>query len=445
LKKKANSYKDKISENYQNTENYPCFIRKTGFPAGALRRGALGFAAGAWLAAFSLLPYHSPMAGNIFGELFRVLTFGESHGPAMGCVIDGCPAGLAISAGDIAAELRRRRPGQGGASTARNESDTPEILSGIFEGITLGTPIAIVVRNGDHRSADYGNVRDVYRPGHADYTWEAKYGRRDYRGGGRSSGRETLCRVAAGAVAKQFLAGYGIRIRAWTASIAGIDMPGPEAPEFDGDEIERNPLRVPSREGAEQALKTIEAIRACGDSAGGIVSCAARGVPPGLGEPVFDKLDARLAAAMLSLGAAKGIEFGAGFSAARLRGSENNDRPIPPEREPVPSGAANGVPALDFASNKAGGVLGGISSGQELAFSVAFKPAASIAAAQQSVDRAGKARELIISGRHDVCVVPRAVPVVEAMCALVLADCVLLQRAARSVRLPGGVSSPTLF
>ena len=367
------------------------------------------------------------MAGNLFGELFRVVTFGESHGPAMGCVIDGCPAGLALSAADIERELARRRPGQGGASTSRNERDAPEILSGVFEGKTLGTPIAIVARNTDQHSADYENLRDLYRPGHADWTWEAKYGRRDHRGGGRSSGRETLCRVAAGAVAKVFLAACGMRIRAWTSSIAGLDMPGPDAPEFDVDEIERNPLRVPCRDGAEQALAAIEKFRAEGDSAGGTVSCSVLGVPPGLGEPVFDKLDARLAAAMLSLGAAKGVEFGAGFAAARLRGSENNDVPTAAETAPP----AAGVPALGFMTNNAGGVLGGVSSGQELVFRVAFKPAASITKPQQTLDRSGAERELAIRGRHDLSVVPRAVPVVEAMCALVLADFTLLQRAAR--------------
>ena len=333
----------------------------------------------------------------------------------MGCVIDGCPAGLALSIEDISRELRRRRPGQGGASTTRSEADTPEILSGVFEGMTMGTPIAIVVRNGDQHSADYENLRELYRPGHADFTWEAKFGRRDHRGG-RSSGRETLCRVAAGAVAKVFLSRMGISIRAWTAAIAGLDMPVPGSPDFDDEEIERNPLRVPGRAGAEQALAKIENLRAEKDSSGGVVACSVRGVPPGLGEPVFNKLDARLAQAMLSLGAAKGVEFGAGFGAARMRGSAHNDFP-----------GADG----NFVTNNAGGVLGGISSGQEIRFNVAFKPTPSIGKAQPARERSGGVRELVISGRHDVCVVPRAVPVVEAMCALVLADLVLLQRSAR--------------
>jgi chorismate synthase len=353
------------------------------------------------------------VAGNIFGELFKVVSFGESHGPALGCVIDSCPSGLELSIEDIRRELRRRRPTQSGASTNRREEDEPEILSGVFEGKTLGTPIAIIVRNTDCNSADYDNVRDVYRPGHADFCWDAKYGIRDHRGGGRSSGRETLCRVAAGAVAKKLLAAYGIRVTAWTSALAGLDMPKPGDPDFDFEEIEKNPLRVPGRTAAEQALTVIEALRAEKDSAGGIVSCLARGVPPGLGEPVFGKLDARLAGAMLSLGAVKGIEFGAGFAAARLKGSENNDTPV-------------------NKSNNAGGILGGISSGQDITFNVAFKPTPSIAQPQKALSKTGgEVVDLVISGRHDVCIPPRAVPVVEAMTALVLADLMLMQRAAR--------------
>jgi len=353
------------------------------------------------------------VAGNIFGEIFKVVTFGESHGPALGCVIDGCPAGVALAVEDIARELRRRRPGQGGASTSRSEADEPEILSGVFEGKTLGSPIAVLVRNADCHSADYDHLRDICRPGHADFGWQSKYGVRDHRGGGRSSGRETLCRVAAGAVAKQFLAAYGIRITAWASAIAGIDMPHPGGDDFNFSEIENNPLRAPGKAAAEKALKAIEALRAEGDSAGGIVSCLVSGVPPGLGEPVFGKLDARLAAAMLSIGAAKGVEFGAGFAAAALKGSQNNDTPV--------SG-----------TNNAGGVLGGISSGQDITFNVAFKPTPSISKPQKALNSAtGEIVDLSISGRHDACIVPRAVPVVEAMAALVLADAILLQRCAR--------------
>jgi chorismate synthase len=347
------------------------------------------------------------MPGNIFGELFRVATFGESHGSALGCVIDGCPAGLELSVDDIRRELARRRPGmENTAGTSRNEADEPEILSGLFEGLTLGSPIAILVRNTNCHSADYDNLRDVYRPGHADFGWQAKYGRRDHRGGGRSSGRETLCRVAAGAVAKKFLSTYGIHIRAWTSAIAGISMPRPGESEFDFDEIEINPLRIPCKgHAAEQAIKAISALRAEGDSAGGMVSCMVHGLTAGLGEPVFDKLDARLAGAMLSIGAVRGIEFGAGFAAAALKGSENNAH--------------------------AEGILGGISSAQDITFKVAFKPTPSIGKPQKALNKDGETVDLTINGRHDVCIVPRAVPVVEAMTALTLADFVLLQRCSK--------------
>jgi chorismate synthase len=353
------------------------------------------------------------MAGNTFGTLFQVTTFGESHGPGAGCVVDGCPAGLFLSVEDIARELRRRRPGGGGASTPRAEADEPEILSGVYEGKTLGTPIAILVRNRDQRSADYGGLKDLYRPGHADRVWEDKFGLRDHRGGGRSSGRETLGRVAAGAAAKVFLGTLGIAVRAWTASAAGIDAPAPDDPGFDLEEAERNPLRVPHRESAEKIQAKLEALREAGDSAGGVVACRVTGLPPGLGEPVFGKLDALLGGAILSIGAVKGVEFGAGFAAARGLGSSLNDRPLP-------DGA--------YASNNAGGMLGGISTGGAVEFRAAFKPVPSISKPQQTVDREGKVRELIIEGRHDLCICPRAAPVVEAMTALVLADLLLLAR-----------------
>jgi len=354
------------------------------------------------------------VSSNTFGNIFRVTTFGESHGPAMGCVVDGCPAGLEISAKDIESELSRRRPSSYYGS--RDEKDTPEILSGVFDGKTLGSPIAIIVRNTNQESRDYDDLKDIYRPGHADFTWEAKYGRRDHRGGGRSSGRETLCRVAAAAIAKKYLISYGITVRAWTSSIAGLKQPDRGEDGFDFDEIERNPLRVPGKKGALDAMAKIEELRSEGDSAGGIISCLVTGVPAGLGEPVFDKLDARLAAAVLSIGACKGVEFGAGFAAAALKGSENNDAPCGDGK---------------FAANNSGGVLGGISSGQEIFFKVAFKPTPSIAKRQKVLDRQGNVRETEIKGRHDVCIVPRAVPVVEAMTALVLADFVLLSRCAK--------------
>lgn len=346
------------------------------------------------------------MPGNSFGTFFKVTTFGESHGEALGCIVDGCPAGLELSVCDIEKELARRRPGS--VHGSRDEKDTPEILSGVFEGKTLGSPIAIIVRNTNQNSRDYDELKDIYRPGHADFTWEAKYGLRDHRGGGRSSGRETLCRVAAGAVANKLLSISGITIRAWSSSIAGIKQPALGENGFSFEEIENNPLRVPSKDGALAAMKKLEELRSTGDSAGGVISCLVTGVPAGLGEPVFDKLDARLASAVLSIGACKGIEFGAGFAAAELTGSENNS-----------------------SNNSGGGILGGISSGQDIFFKAAFKPTPSIGKPQKALDREGNAKEIEIKGRHDVCIVPRAVPVVEAMASLTLADFLLLSRACR--------------
>jgi chorismate synthase len=351
------------------------------------------------------------MAGNIFGRIFRVTTFGESHGSAMGCVVDGCPAGLGLSPEDIRKELERRKANCEGnadilkkaASTSRNEDDLPEILSGVFEGRTLGTPIAILIRNTNQRTEDYAALRDVYRPGHADWTWEAKYGFRDHRGGGRISGRETVSRVAAGAVAKKFLSQSGIVISSKIEFVAGLPA--------DSGEL---PVRI-------------EELSARGDSCGGIVSCSVIGLPPGLGEPVFDKLNARLSSAVLSIGGCKGIEFGEGFNAARLLGSENNDEPVLGLKQPP----AEGVPSLDFLTNRAGGVYGGISSGKDVVFKAAFKAPSSIGQAQKTIDRNGEVKETNIKGRHDICFVPRILPVVEAMTALTLADFLLLQRAAR--------------
>ena len=372
------------------------------------------------------------MSGNSFGEIFRAITFGESHGPAVGCVIDGCPAGLCLEAEDIARDLRRRRPGAGGPATTRIEADEPEILSGIFEGRTLGTPIAVLIRNTGYHSSDYDNLKDLYRPGHADWTWEAKYGFRDYRGGGRSSGRETAGRVAAGAVARVFLAEQGITLRAWTSSVAGIAVPGPVYENIDWEEAERNPLRMPHRESAEKALAKLEELRRQGDSAGCTVSCSVLGLPPGLGEPVFGKLNARIAAAMLSLGAVKGIEFGLGFAASPGGGAALNDRPFPAPAETAwTKNLPPHVPAFVWQTNHAGGTLGGISTGMPLNFTIVFKPISSISGKQQTLDRGGKIRELCITGRHDICAAPRAVPAAEAMAALVLADLLLLQRCAR--------------
>ena len=355
------------------------------------------------------------MGGNSFGTLFVVTTFGESHGPALGCVVDGCPAGLPLSAGDINRELARRRGGSV-VSTSRSEKDEAEILSGVFEGQTLGTPIAALVRNEEACSKDYDNLKDIYRPGHADWPWEAKYGLRDYRGGGRASARETVGRVAAGAIARVFLASKGIEIRAWTYEAAGISAPTEDGNSFDWDEIEGNPLRMPCKAAAEAAMEKIEELKSQGDSAGCAVTCVAKKIPPGLGEPVFDKLDARIASAMLSLGAAKGIEFGAGFAVSRGRGSSLNDAPV-----------MDGV----WKTNNAGGILGGISTGADLRFTVAFKPVPSIMRPQKTINCRGEETELFIQGRHDACVAPRVVPVVEAMCALVLADFFLMQRSAR--------------
>ena len=363
--------------------------------------------------------------GNTFGKNFSVTTFGESHGVALGCVIDGCPAGILLTKEMIQKALNRRRPGVSpdgklnSSVTARTEADEVEILSGVFEDRTTGTPIALEVRNTSQHSKDYGNLDKTFRPGHADYTYDIKYdGNRDYRGGGRSSGRETLARVAAGAVASQLLAQKGIKITAYTIRAAGIS-----AEKRDLSQIEQNALRAPDNEAAGRMNAKIEELRAAGDSAGGIIECIVQGCPAGLGEPVFDKLDADLAKAMLSIGAVKGFEIGDGFAAADSLGSTNNDT----------MHAEGGRPVFD--SNHAGGVLGGLSSGNEIIFRVAVKPVPSIFKPQQTVKRStdfsahGQANyettELQIQGRHDICLCPRIVPVVEAMTALVLADFLL--------------------
>ena len=357
--------------------------------------------------------------GNTFGKSFCVTTFGESHGVALGCVIDGCPAGIELSKEMIQKALNRRRPGispdgkLNASVTARTEADEVEILSGVFNGRTTGTPIALEVRNTSQHSQDYGNLDFTFRPGHADYTYDIKYnGNRDYRGGGRSSGRETLARVAAGAVASQLLSQQGISVTAYTIKAAGIS-----AEKRDFSQIEQNSLRAPDNEAAEKMNARIEELRASGDSAGGIIECVVRGCPAGLGEPVFDKLDAALAQAMLSIGAVKGFEIGDGFAAADAVGSQNNDA----------MHAENGLAVFD--TNHAGGVLGGLSSGAEIIFRVAVKPVPSIFKPQQTVKRTGDAQyettELQIKGRHDVCLCPRIVPVVEAMTSLVLADFLL--------------------
>ncbi|MDR2602542.1 MAG: chorismate synthase [Spirochaetaceae bacterium] len=355
------------------------------------------------------------MSGNVFGKNFTVTTFGESHGAAVGCVIDGCPAGLKICEDDINADLSKRRPGNGDASTTRVEADVCEILSGVFEGVSLGAPIAIVIRNTNAHSADYAPLKDVYRPGHADKCWDEKYGLRDYRGGGRSSARETAGRVAAGAVARRLLAENGTAIKAWVSAVGGVEAPGFGEAGFLMEEIDGNSLRMPSKSAFEKALALVKKVKADGDSIGGVVSCRVTAPPPCLGEPVFRKLDALLASAILSIGAVKGFEIGAGFSSAALTGSQNNDAPL----------------GLDLSANNAGGTLGGISTGLPLEFSAAFKPAPSIKKEQRAFCKDGSIRDISIKGRHDVCVCPRAVPVVEAMTALVLADLLLENRSSR--------------
>ncbi len=352
--------------------------------------------------------------GNTFGSVFRITTWGESHGAAVGVVIDGCPAGLPLSEADVQKELDRRRPGQSSITTPRKESDTVQILSGVFEGVTTGTPISMLVWNEDVDSTKYEPLKDLYRPGHADFTYEAKYGIRDYRGGGRASARETVGRVAAGAVAKKLLATVGIRIVGFTRQVGEI-----RAERVDLDVIEENPVRAPDLEAAKQMIEAIEAARQEGDSLGGIVEVWGLGVPPGLGEPVFDKLDADLGKAMLSIPAVKGVEIGAGFEAARLRGSQSNDE------------FANVGGRILPRTNNAGGILGGISTGADIVVRIAVKPTSSISRPQTTVDRYGRAVPVEVKGRHDPNICPRVVPVAEAMMALVLVDHWLRQRLAR--------------
>jgi chorismate synthase len=348
------------------------------------------------------------MSGNTFGTLFNLSTFGESHGVGLGGMVDGCPPGLPLSEEIIQKELDRRKPGQGGlAATARKESDTVRLLSGVFEGATTGTPIGFVIMNEDQRSRDYSAIMDVYRPGHADLGYSAKFGRRDYRGGGRSSGRETVSRVAGGAIAQEFLRSQGISVSAATVEMGGIAAQGRD---FAG--AQERPFFSADADAVPIWEERVRAVKGAGDTLGGVVEIRATGVPAGLGEPVFDKLDARLAYALMGVGAVKGVEVGAGFAAARLLGSQNND-PMTPE---------------GFLSNNAGGILGGMASGQELIVRVAVKPIPSIAQPQQTVSDTGEARSIIIGGRHDICAIPRIVPVLKAMMLLVLADFMLLQR-----------------
>lgn len=352
------------------------------------------------------------MSGNTFGEIFRVTTFGESHGAGLGVIIDGCPAGITVDEEFLQSEMDRRKPGQKGNSvTNRKEDDKAEILSGVFEGKTTGTPIAILIRNSNQHSKDYSNIMDKFRPGHADWTFHQKYGIRDYRGGGRSSGRETCARVAAGAFAKMFLKTMDINVTAWTKKAAGIEIT-----KLDLSQIESNLMRAPDNEAAARMEEKINEIRLAKNSCGGIVECIVTNCPAGLGEPVFDKLDAELAHAIISIGAVKGIEFGLGFEAADSTGSINNDF----MRE-----------GPEFGSNNAGGILGGISRGDDIIFRAAVKPVPSIFLKQETIDINGKECDIEIEGRHDVCLCPRIVPVIEAMTAITVADMILRNRSSR--------------
>ena len=350
------------------------------------------------------------MAGNSFGNIFKLTTFGESHGPAIGGVIDGCPAGVTIDFDKIQHEMARRKPGQSKIVTQRKEPDTVAFQSGIFEGITTGMPIGFIIKNTDQKSKDYSHIKDVFRPSHADFTYNEKYGQRDYRGGGRSSARETACRVVAGAIAKQFLS--DISIMAYTSSVGTITL-RENHHNLDLSNSESNIVRCPDLEVAEAMIAKINTIRKEGDTIGGTVSCVLKNVPVGLGEPVYDRLHAQLGKAMLSINAVKGFEYGSGFEGVKMKGSAHND-----------AFNADGTTK----TNHSGGIQGGISNGMDIYFNVAFKPVATVMQSQDTVDKAGNSVKMHGKGRHDPCVVPRAVPIVEAMAALVLADFTLLNR-----------------
>ncbi|MBK7325615.1 MAG: chorismate synthase [Propionivibrio sp.] len=349
------------------------------------------------------------MSGNTLGTLFTVTSFGESHGPAIGCVVDGCPPGMELCEAEIQAQLDRRKPGTSRHVTQRREPDTVEILSGVFEGKTTGTPIGLLIRNEDQRSRDYGNIAESFRPGHADYAYTQKYGFRDYRGGGRSSARETAVRVAAGAIARKWLnERFGVTIQGWMSQLGPIEIPFADAAQID-----RNPFFAPNAEIVAQLENFMDALRKSGDSVGARIDVAASGVPPGWGEPVYDRLDAEIAYAMMGINAVKGVEIGAGFSSIEQKGSEHGD-------EMTPQG---------FLSNNAGGIVGGISTGQDILVSMAIKPTSSIRLPRRTVNLAGESVIIETHGRHDPCVGIRATPIAEAMLALVLMDHALRQRA----------------
>ncbi len=361
------------------------------------------------------------MAGSTWGTILTMTTWGESHGKGLGVTVDGCPAGLLLCEEDVQKYLDRRKPGQSRFTTARKEGDQVEILSGVFEGRTTGTPVSMIVRNTDQRSHDYSAIMDVYRPGHADYTFDEKYGFRDYRGGGRSSGRETIGRVAAGAVAAKLLAELGVTVTAYARSIGPVTV---SEERFDLAQASENRLCMPDAEASAEAERYLDQMMAANDSAGGVVECVVRGLPAGVGEPVFEKLDARLAHAVMSIGAVKGVEIGDGFAAAAGTGSRNNDS----FRGAGGSEIRNGI---HKATNHAGGILGGISDGDTIVLRAAFKPTPSIAQPQQTVNRSGEDVEISIKGRHDPIIVPRAVVVVEAMCAFTIADMMLLNMSSK--------------
>jgi len=358
------------------------------------------------------------MAGNIFGKNFTLTTFGESHGEALGGIIDGCPAGLQIDLDFIQSELDRRRPGQSHIVTQRKEGDKVEFLSGIFEGKTMGTPIGFIIRNENQKSKDYDHNKDVYRPSHADYTYDAKYGMRDHRGGGRSSARETVSRVVAGAIAKLILKQSGITINAFTSQVGDIKLLK-SYKDLDLSKIDSNIVRCPDELLADTMIQKIEQVRKAGDTIGGVITCVVTGTPVGLGEPVFDKLHADLGKAMLSINAVKGFEYGSGFEGVKMNGSQHND-------------LFEGKNGIHTKTNLSGGIQGGISNGEDIYFRVAFKPVATIMQKQDTVNSKGEAVEMTGKGRHDPCVLPRAVPIVEAMAAIVLVDHLLR---AKSVKL----------
>ncbi len=360
-------------------------------------------------------------AGSSIGTVFKVTTWGESHGSAVGVVVDGCPAGLSLCEEDVQKVMDRRKPGQSKFTTQRKESDTVSILSGVFEGKTTGTPISMMVLNTDQHSGDYSNIAECYRPGHADYTFDCKYGFRDYRGGGRSSGRETVGRVAAGAVAEKILSELGITCRAYVKSIGPVEI---DVDRFDIAEAARNSMGMPDAVAAKEAEEYVDQLMAGSDSAGGVVECVISGLPVGLGEPVFDKMDAKLADAVLSIGAVKGFEIGEGFNAPFLKGSEDNDQFRSDEDGNIYK-----------KTNHSGGVLGGISDGSDIVFRAAIKPTPSIAMQQETVNKYGENIDLVISGRHDPVIAPRAAVVVEAMGAIVTVDMLLLSMTSRLDRI----------